>query len=87
MSIDEVFKSKGRLKIIKILFRYGEANASKIVNESGLQYSNVIKHLCELKRLGFIEELKIGRVRIFRPVWTNSSVRYVYNLLKSLNEI
>ncbi|RLG85111.1 MAG: ArsR family transcriptional regulator [Thermoprotei archaeon] len=85
--LDQIFKSKGRLKVIKVIFKYGEANITKIANETGLSYENVVRHLTELEKLGIIEEVKVGRVRIFRPAWINSTVRYIYNLLKSLNEI
>jgi DNA-binding transcriptional ArsR family regulator len=65
-SFDEVFSSKGRSKILKILALREELNISKIVEETGSNHTSVSNHLRYLISKGFLQEKSFGRIRIYR---------------------
>ncbi|MFB0523319.1 MAG: winged helix-turn-helix domain-containing protein [Candidatus Bathyarchaeia archaeon] len=66
MSLEEVFSSKGRVKILKILVEIGELNISEIARRSGLNYTTTNKHLQILEETGLVRHKNFGRIRIFR---------------------
>lgn len=66
MSIEEIFSSKGKVKILKILSEREELNVSAIAKKAGLNHSTTNAHLKKLRELGIVEEKKFGRIRIFR---------------------
>lgn len=66
MPIEEIFSSKGRVKILKVLSERGELNISAIAKKAGLNHSTTNTHLKKLCELGIVEEKKFGRIRIFR---------------------
>jgi len=66
VSIEEVFSSKGRVKILRILAEIGELNISEIARRAGLNYATTNQHLLVLENQGLIRHKKFGRIRIFR---------------------
>jgi len=66
MSVEEVFSSKGRVKILKILVEIGELNISEIARRSGLNYATTNRHLQVLEESGLVRHKNFGRIRIFR---------------------
>ncbi|MDH5806372.1 MAG: helix-turn-helix domain-containing protein [Candidatus Methanomethylicaceae archaeon] len=66
MLIEEIFSSKGKVKILRVLSEREELNISAIVKKTGLNHSTINTHLKKLCELGIIEEKKFGRIRIFR---------------------
>ncbi len=63
---EDIFSSKGRTKIIKILACEEELNISKIVQITHLNHKTVESHLKVLISAGLIQEKHFGRIRIFR---------------------
>ncbi|MCS7107966.1 MAG: hypothetical protein RMH77_04015 [Sulfolobales archaeon] len=84
MSFEDIFSSKGRVKVLKTILLHGEVNLTSIVKETGLNYTLVIKHINYLKSCEIIEEIALGRVRIYRPNWINPRVRYIDEMLRTL---
>lgn len=84
---EEVFSSRGRVKILKTLLEEGEMNLTQLIKSTGLNYKTVIKHLNFLISIGLVEEIRIGRIKIYRPRWVNPRVRLIEELLKDLGEI
>lgn len=82
--LEEVLSSRVRVKVLKIVFDRGEVNISQIIRETGLNHKLVSKHLKYLVDSGLIEEVKIGRLRLFRPNWLNPKARTVEGLLNLL---
>ncbi len=74
--LEEIFTSKGRIRILKILLKYGEANITKIAREAGLNHSSTEKHLRKLVELGLVSEERYGRLRIFR-INFSSPIMYI----------
>lgn len=86
MSLEDIFSSKGRVKVLKAILLHGEINLTSIVRETGLNYTLVAKHINYLKSCNIIEEINLGRVKIYRPNWVNPRVRYIEDMLRVLNE-
>ena len=59
------FDNKHRL-ILEVLQKYGELNITRISRLTGLHYRVVSKKLLELVEMGFVEERRFGRLRLFR---------------------
>ena len=66
MSAEEIFSSKGRVKVLKSLAERGEMNISEITRKTSLNHTTTSAHLRRLCDLGIVEEKKFGRIRIFR---------------------
>lgn len=87
MTLEEIFSSKGRVKILKTVIKHGEVNLTSIIRETGLNYLSVMNHIKYLKSQGLIDEIRLGRVRIYRPNWSNPRVRYLEELMRALEEV
>lgn len=66
MEIEEVFSSKPRLKILKLLVRLGTLNVSDISKRIGLNYTATNKHLEILEAEEILMERTYGRIRMVR---------------------
>ncbi len=82
VSIEDIFSSRGRVKVLKTILQLGEVNVTQIIKLTRLNYKVVKKHIEYLKKLGLIEEIVIGRVKLYRPNWLNPRVRYIDDLMK-----
>lgn len=83
VSIEEVFSSKGRVKILRILADIGELNISEIARRAGLNYATTNQHLQVLENHGLIRHKKFGRIRIFRFDEENPRARMIKNLIEA----
>jgi len=81
--IEDVFSSKGRMKILKVLADVGELNVSEIARRAGLNYATTNKHLLVLESHGLVTYKKFGRVRIFRLNEENPAARIIRELIES----
>ncbi len=66
MSVEEIFSSKGRVKVLKALSDKGEMNITEITRRTNLNHATTSEHLSSLCVLGIVEEKRFGRIRIFR---------------------
>ena len=66
MDVEEVFSSKPRMKILKLLARLGTLNVSEIAKRIGLNYSATNEHLRLLEEEGVLVHRVYGRIRMFR---------------------
>jgi len=64
--IEDVFASKGRVKIIRILVKEEELNISEIVERCKLNHKSTLSHLQFLSNIGILQEKIYGRIRIYR---------------------
>ena len=83
LSIEEVFSSKGRVKILKILADIGELNISEIARRAGLNYATTNQHLQVLENHGLIRHKKFGRIRIFRFEEENPRAKMIKKLIEA----
>jgi len=84
--IEDLFSSRGRVRVMLVLFRIGEANISRIVRETGMHHSVVAKHLEKLAETGLIEERRYGRIRLFRVNYSNPRAVIIRDLIEVLEE-
>jgi DNA-binding transcriptional ArsR family regulator len=81
--IEEVFSSKGRVRILRVLAEIGELNISEISRRSGLNYSTTNRHLQILESAGLVKQRRYGRIRIYRFNENDSRVRIIKELVYS----
>ena len=66
MEIEDVFSSRGRVKILRLLVEIGELNVSEIARRVGLSYATAKQHLSVLEQFGIVRHKSFGRIRIYR---------------------
>ncbi len=66
MELEEVFSSKSRMKILRLLAQLGTLNVSDIAKRVGLNYSATNEHLQLLEAEGIVVQRVYGRVRMYR---------------------
>ncbi len=62
----EAFSNKIRVKILRLLSSSGGMNISKVARTLDVSYSSAERNLEALKSVGILEEVRLGRVRIYR---------------------
>ena len=86
MAIEEVFSSKGRVKILRILSEIGELNISEIARRAGLNYATTNQHLQILENNKLVRHKTFGRIRIFRFNEENPRARMIGQLVEFWEE-
>ena len=86
MAIEEVFSSKGRVKILRILSEIGELNISEIARRAGLNYTTTNQHLQVLENYKLVRHKTFGRIRIFRYNEENARARMIRQLIEFWEE-
>ncbi|MCW4034490.1 MAG: winged helix-turn-helix domain-containing protein [Candidatus Bathyarchaeota archaeon] len=86
MAIEEVFSSKGRVKILRILSEIGELNISEIARRAGLNYATTNQHLNILEQYKLVRHKTFGRIRIFRYNDENARARMIRELIEFWEE-
>jgi DNA-binding transcriptional ArsR family regulator len=83
MEIEEVFSSKPRMKILKLLARLGTLNVSDIAKRIGLNYSATNNHLRLLEAEGILVQRVYGRIRMYRYNDTSAKAKAVQGLIET----
>ncbi len=86
VSIEDVFSSKGRVKILRILSEIGELNISEIARRAGLNYATTNQHLQILENYKLVRHKTFGRIRIFRYNEENPRARMIRQLMEFWEE-
>ncbi len=86
MTIEEVFSSKGRVKILRILSEIGELNISEIARRAGLNYATTNQHLQILENHKLVRHKSFGRIRIFRFNEENPRASMIKQLMEFWEE-
>lgn len=66
VDVEELFCSRLRIKILKIMALYGEINISALVKETSSNHTEILKSISYLKQKDLIEEKFFGRIHIIR---------------------
>ncbi len=66
MELEEVFSSKPRMKILKLIYQLGQLNVSDLARRIKMNYTATAGHLKILAEEGIIEERVYGRVHMYR---------------------
>lgn len=86
VAIEDIFSSRGRIKILKELAIATELNISELCRRVDLNHSSTKSHLEVLLNSGLIEEKKFGRIKIYRYKIEDlraRSLRSLFNLWES----
>jgi DNA-binding transcriptional ArsR family regulator len=82
MNIEDVFSSKLRMKILKILMQVGELNVSQIARRLGANYRTTKEHLKILEDEGIVKHKVFGRIRLYRLNRSSPKTAAVQNLVQ-----
>lgn len=85
--VEDVFSSKPRMKILKLLSRLGAVNVSEIARRISLNYSTTNKHLILLEAEGIIQQTFYGRIRIYKFNEASPKARAVKNLIEVWEQV
>jgi predicted ArsR family transcriptional regulator len=66
LDLEDVFCSKIRMKVLKLLFVYGQMNPSDIAGRLNVNYKLALRHLELLEKEELVEHRISGRIRYFR---------------------
>ena len=83
MSIEDIFSSKGRVRILRILVEIEELNISEIARRAGLNYATTNQHLQALENAGLVRHKRFGRIRIFRFNEVDSRAKIIKKLIEN----
>lgn len=83
MEVEDVFSSKPRMKILKLIARLGTLNVSDIARRIGLNYSTTDKHLRLLEGEGILAQRTYGRIRMYRFNEASAKAKAVQKLIEA----
>lgn len=66
MDIEEVFLSKPRMKILKLIYKLGSLNVSDVARRIKLNYTSTVRHLKVLESEGILVKRTYGRIHMYR---------------------
>ncbi|MDH5482717.1 MAG: winged helix-turn-helix domain-containing protein [Candidatus Bathyarchaeota archaeon] len=81
MDFEDVFCSKLRMKILKIISNVGELNVSEIARRIGANYGTTNKHLEILEGEGILLHKMFGRIRLYRLNERSPKTKAIQNLI------
>jgi predicted transcriptional regulator len=81
--VEDVFSSKLRIKILKMLMQVGELNVSEIARRLGVNYNTTSKHLKVLEDEGVLQHKVFGRIRLYRLNEQSPKTKGVQNLIEA----
>jgi DNA-binding transcriptional ArsR family regulator len=66
MKVEDVFSSRLRMKILRILVQISELNGSEIAKRLNVNYITTSRHLKALEDEGVLVHKTFGRIRLYR---------------------
>ena len=83
MELEEVFSSKSRVKILKLIYNLGSLNVSDVARRLKMNYASTSDHLKVLQAEGILQERLYGRVRMYRFNEGSAKVKAVQALIEA----
>jgi predicted transcriptional regulator len=83
MDVEDVFCSRLRMKILKILMQMGELNVSEIARRLRVNYETTNSHLRVLEDEGLLQHKMFGRIRLYRFNETSPRTKALQNLVET----
>ena len=81
MELEDVFSSKSRMKILKLIYKLGQLNVSDVGRRLKLNYASTSEHLKVLESEDILQERTYGRVRMYRFNEGSAKAKAVQNLI------
>lgn len=83
MNVEDVFSSRLRIRIVKILMQMSELNISEIARRLGINHNAASKHLQILEDEGILQQKVFGRIRLYRLKENSPKARAIQNLVET----
>jgi len=83
MELEDVFSSKLRMKMLKLIFELGSLNVSDIARRLNTNFTSAAEHLKLLAAEDILEERLYGRVRMYRFKEGSMKALAVQKLIKA----
>ena len=83
MELEELFSSKLRMKILKLLYGLGYLNVSEIARRLDSNFASTSENLKVLAAEGILQESFYGRVRMYRFNEVSPKAKAVKNLIEA----
>jgi DNA-binding transcriptional ArsR family regulator len=83
LNVEDVFSSRLRMKILKMLNQVGELNVSEIARRLAVNYETTTRHLKILEDEGILQLKVFGRIRLYRLNERSAKTKAVQNLIES----
>lgn len=83
MELEEVFSSKLRIKILKLIYQLGSLNVSDIARRLNSNFTATSENLKILEAEGILHELVYGRVRMYRFNESSAKAKAVQKLIEA----
>lgn len=85
--IEEMFSSKGRVRVLRMLIKNQELNISEIARKTRLSHTSVEEHLEKLCKTNIITEKRFGRIRIFKFNENNPIAKIIKEMFNRIEEV
>jgi predicted ArsR family transcriptional regulator len=82
MDIEQVFSSKLRMKMLRILWQVGELNVSEMARRLGVNYKTTNDHLKALEDEDLVQHKLYGRIHLYRLNDHSPRTKAIQNLLE-----
>jgi DNA-binding transcriptional ArsR family regulator len=82
VDLEDVFSSKPRVKILKMLYNLGSLNVSEIARRLKMNYASTAEHLRILEAEGVLLVHTYGRVKMYRFNEGSLRAKAVVNLIE-----
>jgi predicted transcriptional regulator len=79
---EDIFSSKSKCKILKLLAKENELNISKIATQTNINHIIVKRNLEFFSQIGFVQEKIFGRIKIYRFRDENLKARAFKHLIE-----
>ncbi len=86
MDLERLLRSPGRVRVLKLILKYGQINITRLARESGLHHRLVSRYVGELEEEGVVTIRRIGRLRIIEANLYKPEVALLRDLMESLGE-
>ena len=83
MEVEDVFCSRLRMKILKILMQMGELNVSEIARRLRVNYETTNGHLKVLEDEGLLQRKMFGRIHLYRLNEVSPRTKALQNLVET----
>lgn len=87
MDIEQLLRSRGRVRVLKVVLERGQINISRLARETGLHHRIVSKYIEEFKSMGIVSERRYGRLRVIEANLLDSRIGALRRLLRELEKL
>lgn len=87
MILEDLLGSKTKVRILRVLVKYGEINMTALSREALAPYLFTRDYVTKLKKYGLVEEKKFGRIRIIKLISNDIRVQSLIDLFNTFENL